>query len=245
MKKLAILLAVSIMLVSSTTYAEVHKLYYPSGQLKLEANFKDDKQEGTSKKYYESGQLQEESNFKDDKQEGIAKAYSPSGQLQAEANYKAGKLEGINKIYYKSGQLQGELNLKDGKPEGIVKTYYESGQLKEEAYFMNGAMISQKKYNSDGNLESEQDYLAAEGESYPSGEPLPQISPPARKKIDSSIEISNSDAPVDKKVYTLKTSKVFHRPECSAILGETDIMAFNSKAQALKVGGEPCLLCNP
>ncbi len=134
MKKSAILLAVAIMLVNSMAYAEVRKVYYESGQLQAEKNYKDDKLEGITKTYYESGQLQGEANYKDGKQEGITKANSENGQLQAEAKFK------------------------DGKPEGITKAYYESGQLQAEANFKNGVIISEKKYDSDGNLESEQDY---------------------------------------------------------------------------------------
>ncbi len=88
----------------------------------------------------------------------VRKNYYSSGQLQEEANYKDGKQEGINKIYYESGRLQAEANYKDGKQEGIAKAYYESGKVEGEANFMNGVMISQKKYNSEGSLESEQDY---------------------------------------------------------------------------------------
>ena len=134
MKKSAILLAIAIMLVNSTAYAEVRKVYYESGQLQAEENYKDDKLEGITKAYYESGQLQGEGNFKDGKQEGMVKTYYENGQLQAEANFK------------------------DGKPGGITKVYYESGQLQGEANFKNGVIISEKKYDSDGNLELEQDY---------------------------------------------------------------------------------------
>ena len=134
MKKSAILLAVTVMFISSLAYAEVRKVYYESGRLQAEENYKGDKLEGITKTYYEGGQLQGEGNFKDGKQEGITKAY------------------------YENGQLQGEGNFKDGKPEGITKVYYESGHLQGEANFKNGVIISEKKYDSDGNLEPEQDY---------------------------------------------------------------------------------------
>ncbi len=65
---------------------------------------------------------------------------------------------GVPRDYYESGQLEGEYNFKDGKPEGVAKTYYENGQLQGEVNFKNGIMISQKRYDSDGNLESDQDY---------------------------------------------------------------------------------------
>jgi antitoxin component YwqK of YwqJK toxin-antitoxin module len=72
-----------------------------------------------------------------------------------EEKFKDGQLEGITKTYYESGQLEWEGNYKDGKREGIGREYYQSGQLKEEAYIMNRALISQKKYDENGNLESD------------------------------------------------------------------------------------------
>ncbi len=85
----------------------------------------------------------------------VLKDYYPSGQLKLEYAYKDGKQEGITKYYYESGQLEWEGNYKDGKREGIGREYYPSGQLKGEAYIMNGALISQKKYDENGNLESD------------------------------------------------------------------------------------------
>ncbi len=57
--------------------------------------------------------------------------------------------------YYESGQLKSKWNYKDGKQEGISKLYKESGQLWWEGNYKNGVMINQKKYDSDGNLESD------------------------------------------------------------------------------------------
>ena len=39
---------------------------YEDGQLKLEVNYKDGKQDGLSKEWYEDGQLDFEANYKDD-----------------------------------------------------------------------------------------------------------------------------------------------------------------------------------
>ena len=64
----------------------------------------------------------------------------------------------VRKEYYESGQLRKEVNYKDDKREGLSKYYYESGQLKDDSYFMNGEMISEKRYDPNGNLESEQEY---------------------------------------------------------------------------------------
>ncbi len=74
-KTACLMLAVAIMLINSTAYAEVRKQYYPNGQLKSEENYEDGKLEGIGKAYYESGQLRVEANYKDGKLEGADKEY--------------------------------------------------------------------------------------------------------------------------------------------------------------------------
>jgi antitoxin component YwqK of YwqJK toxin-antitoxin module len=106
MRKAILLQVVVVMAVSSVAYAEVRKLYYPNGQLKLEANFKDDKLEGI-KRYYESGKLKEEANYKDDKLEGIGREYYPSGQLKEDAYYKNGVMIS-QKRYDSDGNLESD-----------------------------------------------------------------------------------------------------------------------------------------
>ncbi len=86
MRKSVVLLAVAIMLVSSTAYAEVRKVYYESGRLQAEENYKGDKLEGITKTYYESGQLQGEANFKN----GVIiseKKYDEDGKLKFDQDY--------------------------------------------------------------------------------------------------------------------------------------------------------------
>lgn len=137
---------------------EVRKEYYESGQLKLEANFKDGKQNGISKAYYESGQLEGEGNFKDGKAEGISKAYYESGQLKQEVNYEDDKREGLAKEYYESGELQFEGNFKDDKPVGIGKTYDENGNIQYIETYKKGQKTNIKTYDENGKLKSEQDF---------------------------------------------------------------------------------------
>ncbi len=132
MRKAILLVVVIVTAVSSVAYAEVRKEYYESGQL--------------------MGEIERRGTLE------IHKHYYKSGGLREEWQHKYGKQDGIHKFYYESGQLKTEANYKDGKLEGTSRVYDESGQLRVEAYFMNGEMISQKKYDSDGNLESEQEY---------------------------------------------------------------------------------------
>ncbi len=135
------------------------KEYYRSGALKVEVNWKNGKQDGLRKKYYESGALESEANWKNDKQDGLGKEYYESGALKAEANFKNGENDGLLKEYYESGALKSEANWKNGKKEGLGKEYYESGALKVEANFKNGKHDGLVKlYYESGALEEESNW---------------------------------------------------------------------------------------
>ena len=153
-KTLLIFLVALTSIIPALSFAEVRKAYYPNGELKIEANYKNGKLEGIGKRYYESGRLQGNGNYKNDKVEGIFILYYENGQLEQEGNYKNGKEEGIFKTYYKSGTLRGEANYKNGKLEGIYKGYYEGGGIAFIDTFKNGQKINRKKYDENEKLVS-------------------------------------------------------------------------------------------
>jgi antitoxin component YwqK of YwqJK toxin-antitoxin module len=67
--------------------------YYPNGQKKNEANYKNDKLNGLWTAWYESGQKQLEGNCKDDKNYGLWTEFSENGQKLSELNFKNDKKE--------------------------------------------------------------------------------------------------------------------------------------------------------
>ena len=122
-------------------------LYYNSGDLQAEANYKAGLLDGKYKRYsnyfhstYEDlnrvGYI-EEGNYKAGLLDGIYKEYRDE-KLSTEANYKAGLLDGIYKSYYKSGQLREEKNYKAGLLDGIYKGYDINGKLVAEGNFKEG-----------------------------------------------------------------------------------------------------------
>ena len=62
------------------------KVYYKSGHLSGEMNFKNDKLEGISNTYYENGDYQYIDTYKNGKKIN-RKAYTEEGQLKFEQNY--------------------------------------------------------------------------------------------------------------------------------------------------------------
>ena len=108
--------------------------------------------------YYESGELKEEANFKESKQEGLSKEYYRSGPLRWEVNYKEGKQEGLSKEYYRSGGLKSEINYMNDQREGLSKTYYVSGEMFCVDNYKDDQQIKRKIYNNKGKLKYEQDF---------------------------------------------------------------------------------------
>ena len=102
--------------------------------------------EGLWKFYSENGQLMIESNFKNGKNDGPFKSYHDNGQLEEEGTFKDGKKDGLWKYYNDNGQLDQEGNFKDGKDDGLWKYYSKNGQLEEERTYKDGELIDYKEY---------------------------------------------------------------------------------------------------
>ena len=83
---LVVVLLVTILIIPSFASAEVRKGYYPSGELKVERNYINDKQEGVARIYYENGQYIYIDTYKNDKKIN-RKAYTEEGQLEFDQDY--------------------------------------------------------------------------------------------------------------------------------------------------------------
>ena len=126
---LMFLIGVLFLSIPELCFAEVKKEFYPSGKLKTEQNYINEKLDGTGKGYYESG------------------------KLEWEENYKNGKLDGIARGYYETGKLQAEVNFKNGKKHGTLTVYSERGKIQYVETYKNGEMIDRKNYDESDKLE--------------------------------------------------------------------------------------------
>ena len=102
---------------------------------------------------YPNGQKRGEITWKDGKQDGLYTAWHENGQKMGEVTYKDGKLHGLGTGWYENGQKRGEGTFKDGKPHGLGTKWYENGQKKEERTHKDGKLISEKRWDEDGNPE--------------------------------------------------------------------------------------------
>ncbi len=106
------------------------KVFYPSGKLKGEVNYKNGKLHGRAVKYYEDGTT-----------------------IKSELHYEQGKLHGLQKRYYKTGALYKTENFNMGVRDGEVKKYRRNGRLMTETLYRNGYPgIYLKEYLTNGKL---------------------------------------------------------------------------------------------
>ena len=120
--------------------------YYDSGGLMMEAQYRNDRLNGTAKTYYRAGVLYQENNYNDGLEDGILKTFYENGQLKFEKNYKNGELVSV-KHFRQEGKLTGESSYKDGEIFS-QKLFDEFGDIEYEINFKNSKPISKKGYRN-------------------------------------------------------------------------------------------------
>jgi uncharacterized protein len=152
---------------------DIKREYYPSGQIKTIASFRDDVPQGIRREYSPEGDIvagfvfnngvivgegiTDEEGIRD----GLWKEYYLNGQLKSTGMYDAGKRIGDWKFYYSNGQLEqtGSYS-KDGKPDGPWTWYYITGELlREESYFNGHRDGYSKEYDPTGYVIAEGEYI--------------------------------------------------------------------------------------
>ena len=124
-------------------------------QIKRSWTFKNVKVDGTYKLYFENGNMRYEANIKDDKLEGIVKEYYENGKIMNEGNYIHGKMNGTFKSYFGNGQLDETYLATNGLREGTTKSYYANGQIKEETNYVHGRRNGPyKSFNENGTIKN-------------------------------------------------------------------------------------------
>ncbi len=140
--------------------------FYPSGQLRYEGQFKNDKCKGTFRYYDEQGNLKATNEFDKSGEKALNKTYAPngrviatgyylnqkkdgewkyydanSGQLRLVEDNKEGKVHGSSKLYNpNNGVLAEEMQYVEGQPEGPCQKYSDMGVLIMECQYHNGLL---------------------------------------------------------------------------------------------------------
>lgn len=157
----------------------IWKTYFPSGNLKSEITYTNNRPSGYAKMYYENGKLQEEGNWENNRWVGGYKSYYENGQVFYDFKYNTtGKREGEQKYFYDNGQVMMKGEMHDGKEAGVWEEHYENGDLRAKKAFNDGALDAENT------------------EVYAPKQPLPPkkeevVSKEPPKIVDSKVEKAN------------------------------------------------------
>jgi len=157
---------------------DIKREYYPSGNVKIVASYKDEVPQGVRREFSEDGKVVAGYIYLDGNiigegiidEEGIKdgpwKEYYPNGALKSIGTYDIGKRIGAWKFYYPNEQLEqiGSYN-KDGKADGAWTWYYATGDLLREETYFNGMIDGFSiEYDEYGAVIAEGEYLEDEKE---------------------------------------------------------------------------------
>ncbi|MBU2652136.1 MAG: hypothetical protein KKA81_14495 [Bacteroidetes bacterium] len=159
---------------------DVKTEYYPSGKVKIQATYKDDKPEGVWREYNEEGEIEKSFIFKNGvvigegiisekgEKNGFWKEFFDNGILKAEGNYDKDIRTGKWVFYHDNGKIEQTGVYDDtGKPEGDWRWYYPSGLLLREETFRNGLSDGiMTEYDETGNIITQGSYLRGNEEGF-------------------------------------------------------------------------------
>ena len=95
---------------------DVERSYFPNGNLEYEAEFINEKLDGTSRVWSEDGTLKSESEYSNGQPHGEWKIFHPNQKLKYETTYFHSQKHGYERWYYENGQLKSEKKYEYGKP---------------------------------------------------------------------------------------------------------------------------------
>jgi hypothetical protein len=106
----------------------LYKYNYPTGEVYLEANYKDSLADGSTKIYYKNGNLFEHTQYRLGVKHGPSLKYHENGSLLSEVTYDSGRMHGIHKKYRKDGSVAFEAPYWQDQPTTGLKEYFLSGE---------------------------------------------------------------------------------------------------------------------
>ena len=114
---------------ATTSQTDVKRSYFPNGNLEYEAEFVNEKLDGTSRVWSEDGILLSISQYSNGKPHGSWKTFHLNKKLKYETTYFHNQKHGYEKWYYESGQLKSEQKFNYGKAETEVIRWNQDGTI--------------------------------------------------------------------------------------------------------------------
>lgn len=112
--------------------------FYPSGELKSTAHFREGSREGKQYTYAEKGGILSVRNYKDNKKHGHHLGWWPNGHEKFSYHFSNGLQEGESLEWFENGGIFRAMNYKAGQEEGSQKMWEEDGAIRANYVVKNG-----------------------------------------------------------------------------------------------------------
>ena len=110
-------------------HIDIERSYFPNGNLEYEAEFINEKLDGTSRVWSEDGTLLSFSEYINGKPHGVWKTFYPNEKLKYETTYFHGQKHGYERYHYENGQLKSEQQFSYGKSETEIVRWNVDGTI--------------------------------------------------------------------------------------------------------------------
>ena len=158
-----------------------YKMGFIQHEEKLNRKDAEGLKQGTWKEFYPTGVIKTEVNYTDDKMNGYFKEYNTKGSLVNTTKYTMGVIQtnapelakiDVQTSYYDNGAVKFTATYKDGVAEGIQREFSPEGKVINAKVFVEGVMTGEgiidtagrmegpwKEYHPNGQLKSQGEYL--------------------------------------------------------------------------------------
>lgn len=121
--------------------------YHANGTLAEQIAFKNGKKHGVFRKWYPSGQLRTEGQYVQNRLNKELKSWWSNGNLSTTSFYVMGERHGKQCKWYPNGQLARLIHLNFGKEDGLQQAWLQSGKLYANYEAKNGRFFGLKRSN--------------------------------------------------------------------------------------------------
>ena len=108
---------------------DVERSYYQNGNLEYEAEFVNEKLDGTSRVWSEDGTLISDSEYSNGQPHGEWKTFHPNGKLKYKTTYFHSQKHGYERWHYNNGQVKSEQKFNFGKAETEIIRWDSDGTI--------------------------------------------------------------------------------------------------------------------
>lgn len=130
------------------------RLYYPSGIIGAEIEYKNGLKNGVLSRFYEDGKQAAYEVYDNGILNGGASTYYNTGNIKTEMHYVNGILDGDYKGYYEDGSIKLEGKYLNGKKHGKERLYNTAGRAVNEVIYNQGIPTSALCRNQDGSRQN-------------------------------------------------------------------------------------------